>query len=64
MGDKVEFEEETGRDTCRCPFCEGETSRLFPFCQSCGVRLRTCPNCCEPVPGDATACPKCGARVD
>ncbi|MBI4318096.1 MAG: zinc ribbon domain-containing protein [Chloroflexi bacterium] len=49
--------------TCRCPYCQGVTSKLYPFCALCGVNLTTCSSCGQLVAQEATTCPSCGAKV-
>lgn len=31
----------------------------FPFCQACGVELRYCPVCGEPLPKESDVCSHC-----
>lgn len=50
------------KKTCVCPFCEGAVDMAAPWCQVCGVELRFCAACEEPLPQDAVVCPNCGTE--
>lgn len=64
MSDSVESKERAIEAGCRCPFCQEEMPKLFPFCTNCGVKLSVCASCCKPVPQDVDICPNCGAKID
>jgi hypothetical protein len=49
-----------GAGTCICPFCEGALEMAAPWCEVCGIEIRICVACEEPLPRDATVCPNCG----
>lgn len=51
-------------EACYCPYCDASMAMAMPFCSGCGVVLRFCPQCNEPLPQDAQTCPKCGAEVE
>lgn len=53
-----------GADTCFCPYCEGVVEMSAPWCQACGVEIRICVACEEPLPRDATVCPNCGQEQE
>lgn len=63
MSDSVEAKVQTDENACRCPFCQEEMPKLFPFCTGCGAKLTLCSSCCKPIPQDFDICPNCGARV-
>jgi len=48
---------------CGCPYCEGAVQIAAPWCVSCGVEVRFCVACEEPLPKEATVCPNCGAEA-
>ncbi|MFQ6065874.1 MAG: zinc ribbon domain-containing protein [bacterium] len=48
---------------CLCPYCDTSLSKPFPFCQTCGKELQFCSHCGEALPGQALACPHCGAKL-
>lgn len=50
--------------TCVCPFCDGVVEAWAPWCATCGVELRLCGECEEPLPLAATVCPSCGAECE
>ncbi len=61
--------QEAGRETeekarCVCPFCENALEMPAPWCTVCGVQIRFCRACEEPLPKDATVCPNCGAEFE
>lgn len=58
LGKKTE--RETG---CVCPFCEGVMEVAVPWCVTCGVEVRFCVACEEPLPKEAAVCPNCGAEA-
>jgi hypothetical protein len=48
-----------------CPYCDEELiMSKAPFCKPCGVTLRYCAKCQTAVPREATACPKCGSKLE
>ena len=49
---------------CCCPYCGEEIAEeSLPFCQPCGVVIRYCAKCREPVAKEAATCPHCGEPV-
>lgn len=50
--------------TCVCPFCENVLEMPAPWCAVCGVHIRYCVACEEPLPKDAVICPSCGAECE
>ncbi len=64
MEGKMKSEEQKATtEPCRCPYCQGETTQLFPFCSLCGVQLNRCLECGCVLEIDAKTCPRCGAQV-
>lgn len=56
---------ETGRKHLHCPYCDEEIYEMnLPICSACHVELLLCSICKEPVPKNASKCPKCGASLN
>jgi hypothetical protein len=60
---KVPISEKTEKGSCCCPFCDYAMEMPYPFCQACGVELRYCSECGQPLPKDAETCPHCAETV-
>ena len=45
---------------CKCPFCDQEFKEALGVCTACGAELSFCNGCGEPLPQNASRCPKCG----
>jgi len=54
---------EAEKKPCLCPYCDASLSKPFPFCQACGKELQSCSQCGEVLPGQASVCPHCGAKL-
>ncbi len=55
---------EAGKMQAHCPFCDEEVVKAqFPYCRSCGVTLKYCQQCGQPVARSKRVCPNCGARI-
>jgi rRNA maturation protein Nop10 len=53
----------TGKGECDCPYCDAEPGAmgsLSDLCQRCGVILKRCRSCGQPVSTLAIKCPHCG----
>ncbi len=48
-----------------CPFCEGAISEEdASLCLTCGINVKFCPGCKQPVAADAATCPNCGQALE
>jgi hypothetical protein len=53
----------TSKKEFHCPYCDEEVQQAkLPWCQACGVKLTYCAKCGQPVAGDRSTCPHCGAK--
>lgn len=52
---------------CQCPYCEDAPCLNLPEdikVKKCGVELRFCPTCGDPVPRETGICKRCDGSKD
>jgi uncharacterized C2H2 Zn-finger protein len=53
-----------GKKALHCPYCDNEVLEAkLPWCQACGVKLLSCPQCGQSVGREMLTCPHCGVKI-